>query len=43
MFHMDNANPVNIPRESHFRLNKDQSPKHEQEHDYMVSSLHLNN
>lgn len=34
-FNMDQAIPVSTPLESHFRLNKDQSPKTKEEYDYM--------
>lgn len=34
-FNTDKAKPVGTPLGSHFRLNKDQSPKSIEEHDYM--------
>lgn len=34
-FNMDKAKPVGTPLGSHFRLSKDQSPKSEEERDYM--------
>jgi hypothetical protein len=35
-FNMSNAKPVSTPLASHFRLSKDQSPKTEEEKDFMA-------